>query len=187
MLEDFSRIVRFRRWMESLADGGSSEYSEPSALAIDSAAFLKKFDDTRRELRLLEQQHRDLADGLSDFLGDNFGNRPGDDPEALIAALRKQFKQSEAESRRYDTEARDSLDAARRELESTREELDQARSVLEKERKKLEPVLRYAYNLRRLVQAIHSTGVVTPAIMASIEKLLVAGGLAVDSGKRKAS
>ena len=173
--------------MESLADGRSSDYPEPSALAADSTAFLKKFDDTRRELRLLEQQHRDLVDGLSEFLGDNTENRLSNDPEVLIAALRKQVKQSEAESRRYDTEARDSLDAARRELETTREELDQARATLEKERKKLEPVLRYAYNLRRLVQAIHSTGVVTPAIMASIEKLLIAGGLAVDSGKRKAS
>jgi len=173
--------------MESLANGGSGGYPEPSALAVDSTAFLKKFDDTRRELRLLEQQHRDLVDGLSGFLGNNSGKSPGDDPEALIAALRKHVKQSEAESRRSDTEARDSLDAARRELERTRAELDQTRTALEKERKKLEPVLRYAYNLRRLVQAIHSTGVVTPAIMANIEKLLIAGGLEIDSGKRKAS
>ncbi|MGB0514919.1 MAG: hypothetical protein ACPGJE_08780 [Wenzhouxiangellaceae bacterium] len=173
--------------MESLAGGDSSQYSEPSALAADSAAFLRKFDDTRRELRLLEQRNRKLVDGLSEFLGDQSGERPGEDPEALLSALRAHYKRSAAENRRLDAEARDALESTRRELESAREELDRTRATLEKERKKLDPVLRYAYNLRRLVQAIHSTGVVTPGIMASIEKLLIAGGLAVEPGKRKAS
>ena len=169
--------------MESLASGDSLEYSEPSDLADDSAAFLKKFDDTRRELRVAEQRQRNLAEGLTEFLGEP----PGEQPDAILAALRSHFKTTAAETRRSDVETRDLLDSTRRELDAAREQLARTRAELEKERKKLDPVLRYAYNLRRLVQAIHSKGVVTPAIMASIEKLLIAGGLAVDADKRKAS
>ena len=70
-------------------------------------------------------------------------------------------------------------------LETTHAELAETRSELEGERRKLDPVLRYAYNLRRLVQKIYAKGELTPSTRKNIEKLLEAGGASVNASAQR--
>ena len=182
MFEDFSRNRRFAEWLEAVAEGERSAYPEPESFADDARSFHTRFDRLRSDQRLLEKSYRELAASL----GELAGLSPKARPEQALDAVRAKLGAAEESSARQAAEhesqletVREGLEAARAELESTRVALAETRSELQREQRKLEPVLRYAYNLRRLVQKIHAKGELTPSIRRYIEELLEAGGASV--------
>jgi len=204
MFEDLTKNVRFRQWLESVARGEDETYPDASSFSSDALAFLDRWDQARKEQRLLEQRHGDLLAGLASITG----GHADDDEDKLLVQVRHCLKQAADRERHIETAAGRSLAQTRKELETTKAELDQARidleqtraalnqahaelketgSALDKERRKLEPVLRYAYNLRRLLQAIQARGQLTPRIQTHIDKLLAAGGVSAHDETRKAS
>jgi len=175
MLDELSRTARFRKWAETVARGELADYPDRDAMAEDARVFLKRWDDTRRELRALEQRQQSFRSQLGELAG---SPARAEDTE-LLEALRQAIKRAENEHRSADDRTREHLAMQRAELQAANSELEKTRAELEKERRKLEPVLRYAYNLRRLVQHIHTRGTVSPDTLQHIEKLLAAGGVAV--------
>lgn len=183
MFEDFSRNRRFTGWLEAVARGQRSDYPEPETFAEDARAHLERLDRTRSEQRTLDKHYRELLTGLGELVETASNARP----EQVLAALgeRMEAARSDGNERVEQAEreletAREQLASAHAALEDTRAELARAQAELQREQRKLDPVLRYAYNLRRLVQKIHATGEVTPAIRRYIEELLAAGGVSVN-------
>ena len=187
MFEDYSRNSRFLKWLETVAGGASQAYPQRETLSDDAAAFLARWDRTRKENRGLEERYRELATGVA-ALAETSPNSP---PEALLDALAARFE-SKGEAAADTTAKMDAdLDASRAELARAQDELELAREQLtatqadlERERRRLEPVLRYAFNLRRVVQKIHSIGRLTPQLRGYIEQLLEAGGVSVQGGEK---
>jgi len=190
MFEDFSRNRRFSGWLETVANGQRSDYPEPESFADDARAFFQRFDRIRGEQRTLDAHYRELLVGLGEL-----AEIPTDaHPRLILESLGQtlQAAREEGEQRADELEAElastsEQLEATRTELDQARAELADARAELQREKRKLEPVLRYAYNLRRLVQKIHATGQVTPSIRRYIEQLLEAGGVNITPNAQPAA
>lgn len=188
MFEDYSKNSRFLKWLESAAAGISQAYPVRETLAEDAAAFLARWDRTRKENRVLEERYRALAVGVATLTESS----PKLPPEALSDALTGKFQAlaetTQEQARDLETEleaTRTELQQAQAELEQTRNEITTIKSKLESEQRKLDPVLRYAYNLRRLVQRIHAIGKLTPEIRGYIEQMLEAGGVSLQRGNNQ--
>lgn len=188
MFEDYSKNSRFLKWLETVAAGNSQAYPQRETLAEDAAAFLARWDRARKENRVLEERYRKLAVGVATLTESS----PKLPPEALSDALTGKFQAltetTQEQARNLETvlEAkRTELQQAQAELEQTRNEITTIKSKLESEQRKLDPVLRYAYNLRRLVQRIHAIGKLTPEIRGYIEQMLEAGGVSLQRDKNQ--
>lgn len=184
MFEDYSRNRRFVGWLESVAEGARAGYPEPASFADDASSFLARFDRMRSDQRTLDKCYRELLTGI----GEVAEVSPQAPPAEVLDALERKLGAAEEAGSRQIAEhesalgtLREELDAARAELERTQAKLAEARSELQREQRKLDPVLRYAYNLRRLVQKIHARGELTPSISRYIEELLEAGGASVNA------
>ncbi len=182
MFEDFSRNSRFLEWLETVAGDGSQAYPHRETLTEDAAAFLARWDRTRKEIRLLEERYRELATGVAALAESS----PKAAPEKLLDSLSARLEASTEATKHATSELEKALDAARTEraqvqseLERSREQASAIQTELEREQRRLEPVLRYAYNLRRLMQRIHAIGKLTPEIRGYIEQLLEAGGVSI--------
>jgi len=183
MFEDYSRNRRFVSWLESVAKGARPGYPEPEAFTDDASSFLARFDRMRSDQRTLDKCYRELLTGIGELAEVS----PQAPPAEVLDALNRKFRAAEEAGARQIAEHetaletfREERDAARAELEATQAKLAEARSELQRQQRKLDPVLRYAYNLRRLVQRIHARGELTPSIRRYIEELLEAGGASVN-------
>ena len=190
MFEDFSRNSRFMQWLESVAKGDSQAYPQREALREDAASFLARWDRARREYRGLGECYRELVTGVANLTE----LPPHSSSEALLESLASKLKSNAETEPDRTSELQEKLDDTRAELQQTQSELERTRKEittlqheLERERRRLEPVLRYAYNLRRLVQKVHATGKVTPGLLGHIEKLLKAGGVPTQSHDKQAA
>lgn len=182
MFEDYSRNARFLKWLETVAGGTNRAYPQRETLVEDAAAFLARWDRTRKENRGLEERYRELAVGVAALVETS----PNTPPETLLESLAARLDSNAEDTTGKAAELEAELDASRAELarvqtelERTREQLTTTQADLERERRRLEPVLRYAYNLRRLVQKIYALGRLTPEISGYIEQLLEAGGVSM--------
>lgn len=189
MFEDYSRNRRFIGWLETVATDTRSSYPDPETFAEDTRAFLAKFDRIRSDQRQLDKCYRELLSSV----GELAEVKPQTQPTQVMEALKAKFAAVEETGSSRNAELESELDAMRENLEATRAELETAQarlaetqSELQREKRKLDPVLRYAYNLRRLVQKIYAKGEVTPSIRRYIEELLAAGGASVDVGTQPA-
>jgi DNA repair exonuclease SbcCD ATPase subunit len=188
MFEDYSRNRRFVGWLEKVAEDTRSVYPEPASFADDAKSFLTRFDRMRSDQRTLEKCYRELLSGL----GELAEVPPQAQPTQVLDALNAKLASAEETGSRQTLEleselqtTRESLEAARAELETTQAELAETRAEIQREQRKLDPVLRYAYNLRRLVQKIYAKGELTPSIRNYIEELLEAGGASVNVGTQR--
>lgn len=183
MFEDFSRIRRLVAWLETVTQDARAAYPEPDSLADDAKSFLARFDRMRADQRDLDKRYRDLVADLRALSDESVPARP----EQLLDALQAKISDEREAGARQIAEKESELDGLKQGLESTRSELESAkadladvRAELQREQRKLDPVLRYAYNLRRLVQKIYTKGELTPSINSYIEELLEAGGASVN-------
>jgi len=190
MFEDYSRNRRFVAWLETVAEDTRSGYPEPESFADDAKAFLARLDRMRSDQRKLDKCYRELLAGV----GELAEVTPQTDPAQALAALNAKFDAAEEtrcrQTAEYESELQtitESLGSARSELEAAKAELAETRSELQREQRKLDPVLRYAYNLRRLVQRIYTKGELTVSIRNHIEELLEAGGASVNVGAKHAA
>jgi len=190
MFEDYSRNRRFIGWLETVAKDKRSSYPDPETFADDTRAFLAKFDRMRSDQRKLDKCYRELLSGLGEFAEVT----PQTQPPQVLEALQAKFTAAEDAGSSRNAELaseldtmRDNLEATRAELETAQAQLAETRAELQGEKRKLDPVLRYAYNLRRLVQKIYAKGELTPSIFRYIEELLAAGGASVDVGTQHAA
>ncbi|GAB4168332.1 MAG: hypothetical protein Kow0020_01590 [Wenzhouxiangellaceae bacterium] len=181
MFEQLSQKARFRRWLEDLATGKTSTFSEPSELADIARVALESEDAMRRELRRLKQQAADTQQRLAALAG---LDEPATEAE-LFERLERKLRNPLAAVDTASAPAAPVPDASQeqrlRELEAA---LDEAELKLATENRKLKAVVRYAYRLRRLVQSIYLQGELTDRHRQVIEDLLRAGGVPVD-GDRK--
>lgn len=182
MFEDYSRNRRFVSWLEKVALDTRSDYPEPESFANDAKSLLARLDRMRSDQRRLDECYRELLTGLGELAEVSPQTPPTRMLDALNAKLGAAEETNSRQTAEHESELetiRENLEAARAELESTKAELAGTRSELQRERRKLDPVLRYAYNLRRLVQKIYAKGDLTPSLLSHIEELLEAGGASV--------
>lgn len=187
MFEDYSRNSRFLKWLETVAGGGSQAYPQHETLIEDAAAFLARWDRTRKENRGLEEHYRELATGVAALVESSPKSSPGELLESLATRFDANAAAEAEKTAKLEVElaaSRTELARAQTELEHTREQITATQANLERERRRLEPVLRYAYNLRRLLQKIHAFGRLTPEIQGHIEQLLEAGGVSLQHGEK---
>lgn len=183
MLDQLSRTARMLKWLQSLSAGTALEYPEPGLLADDARALLDRWDESRRKLRETEQKYRQIRQQISKA----FETGELEDPEEMCRFMNDKLKALERMARGSETEMSLEVVTLRNRLAEMEDKNKKAQEALAAQKSKMDPVLRYAYNLRRLVEAIHSTGRVSPEILQQIEDLLIAGGVVVDTRSKQAS
>lgn len=195
MLENLSKRARFRQWLQAVASGEVSDYPEPDDLPRDARIMLESEDSVRRELRQMRSDIGVLRNRLAELAE---GDAARDDEElvrqlanrlreARRASVNEQLGQltSSNELQQAVEDKQAELDEARDRIAQLQAELQQAQAATEREQAKLLPVVRYAYRLRRLIQAIFNQDQLTDEHRAQIVDLLKAGGVPVDSDRKK--
>lgn len=199
MLEDLSKRARFRQWLQAVAAGDIHDYPEPSDLPKDARIMLESDDSVRRELRQMRADIGVLRNRLAELAEADAARDDEELIKQVADRLREARRASVAEqlgqvtsANASVTEAQQALDAKRVELDAANDrvaqleaELGQAKAATERERNKLLPVVRYAYRLRRLVQAIFNADQLTDDHQAKIVDLLKAGGVPMDGDRQK--
>src|SRR6056297_3500176 len=89
MIDDFSRRVRFRRWLENASSGGVSSYPRAEDLAVDAKVFLDAADVFNRKKREAEAALALLRGELVKRLQ---GLDADSDDETILQALDLEFK-----------------------------------------------------------------------------------------------
>ncbi|MCA1779993.1 MAG: hypothetical protein LC637_11605 [Xanthomonadaceae bacterium] len=171
MIDEFSRRVRFRQWLENTSSSGVSSYPRAEDLALDAKTFLDATDLLNRKKRETEAALSSLRSELMKRLE---GLDADSDDEAILRALDREFKRRGSAGVRADSEQRKQLTAAR-------EQVARLEAELKQEKRKLEHVLPYTYKLRVLHQRIIKDGQLTDARKKQVRELLRAGGVDVDT------
>ncbi|MDX1625366.1 MAG: hypothetical protein R3323_02525 [Wenzhouxiangellaceae bacterium] len=179
MIDNLSRRVRFRRWLEEISEAGTTtSYPEDDFVASDARAFLGYADDLTRKKRgnemALTRLRRELSSRIDDAEADM-------DDDELLRQLDIQQRQRESAAIQSENALRRELSGLRDEITGLEKELVEARRALELEKKKLKHLLPYAYKLRVLHQRIIRDGKLTDTRREQIRELLRAGGVDVET------
>ncbi|MFU8877078.1 MAG: hypothetical protein ACNA7E_02975, partial [Wenzhouxiangellaceae bacterium] len=169
------------KWLQSLSAGTAVEYPEPGLLADDARALLERWDENRRKLRETELKYRQITQQI----GRAFETGEVEDPEELCLLMNDKLKALERMARGSETEMSLEMVNLRDRLTEMEDKNKKAQEALAAQKSKMDPVLRYAYNLRRLIEAVHCAGRVSPEILQQIEDLLIAGGVVVDTRSKQ--